>query len=163
MSTDEDRILAIFEGFRQILEGVDPIPFKKIAISVFDRWLGEKNRYKLNCDGPEERDERNRKLLSLCEHIFCHTEVYTLRDRKLDFALPVLKKYTEKASYLRDCAWDCQKTSDKFHFLMLPEFQAIYHEQWDDTNVLWYRDEKKIGPLLEWARISGLYILEYAV
>ena len=66
-----------------------------------------------------------------------------------------------KTSYLADCTYKPNKTSDQFQFIILPEFQAVYQEDWDDTNVLWFVLREKIEPLLRKANDCGLFAIEY--
>jgi ABC-type oligopeptide transport system substrate-binding subunit len=42
--------------------------------------------------------------------------------------------------------------------IILREFQAVYSEEWDWMNIIWFRDQEKIKPLIELAEKSGLYI-----
>ena len=161
MTNYEQSILAEFDGYSAALLGEEHSPFQKVAVSIFADWLGAENLSQLDCHSLEEREERNRKLLDLCAKCYDSTVIYTLHR---DPSEPdKLTKVTNRETFLAKCAWSGEKTSQDFFVLFLPEFGAIYQESWDDTNILWYREENLIGPLLSLVYECGLHILRYAI
>ncbi len=43
---------------------------------------------------------------------------------------------------------------------IVPQYSAIYSDEWDWTNLLWYKDENQIKPILEIANRVGLFVLK---
>lgn len=43
---------------------------------------------------------------------------------------------------------------------IVPQYSAIYNEEWDWTNLLWYKDENQIKPILDIANKVGLFVLK---
>ena len=119
----------------------------KVAISVFNRWIGRDDLQLLDCKSHEEREERNARMLCFWESIYESTDVYTYRSTSQQPASQEITfmRYLNKASYLNDCAYSSEKTSNQFQFVVILEFQAIYSENWDDTNILWYVSRKKLN------------------
>jgi len=145
---------------QQILTGCHEddtdFPLGKIAISVFDRWIGVDNLHLLDCKDVAERDNRNFRMLSLWMKIYdkyevlCRAENYRFR------------KENDRSIYEAKCAYDANRPGDEFQCILIPALSAIYYENWDDTNVLWYANRYDIAPLIQLAGDCGLHSLEYA-
>jgi hypothetical protein len=43
---------------------------------------------------------------------------------------------------------------------VLPQFEALYFESWDYTSYFYFKNEKILDTLVDWAKESGLYILK---
>ena len=162
--SEEKLITHIFPELRNTLENYthDHLD-SKIAISVFDRWLGIDNLHLLDCKSIEERVERDTRMLCFWNSVFESTNVYTYESssQQADSQKITFMHYVEKESYLEDCKSRPDKSSDQFQFIILPEFQAIYQESWDDTNIMWFVSRKKIEPLLEQVNACGLHVIEF--
>jgi len=65
-----------------------------------------------------------------------------------------------RSQYEAACAYDGDK--EDFQCILIPECYAIYYENWEDTNVLWYMDRKDVEPIIELAESCGLHLIEYA-
>ena len=129
-------------------------PLSKVAISVFDRWLGRENLHLLDCRDDAERQDRNLRMLALWMAIYDSYDVLC-RTNSDDFvAMP------ERSEYEAACAYDGDK--ETFQCILIPECSAIYYENWDDTNILWYRDREDVIPIIELAEKCGLYPIEFA-
>ena len=137
-------------------DDVDWFPLDKIAISVFDGWLGPKNYHLLDCKDDAEREDRNRRMLSFWMKIYDSYEVLC-RVNDCEF-----ERETNRLKYESSCAYDGNRPGNRFQCILIPELTAIYHENWDDTNVLWYSNRNDIEPLISMAIESGLYSIEYA-
>ena len=130
------------------------LPYEKVAISVFDRWLGP-DLDQLDCRDAAEREERNARLLSLWARIHDETEVWGLGpDGRL-------ARVVDREEFLQRCRYDPDRPGDQFTFVVLPELAALYKEDWDDTNVAWFKSESLIAPLLRWAEECDLHMLRY--
>ena len=159
LSRDESELVEPYVRVIQaIWDDLDISPFQKVAVSIFDRWLLE-DHHLLEWADYREREDRNRKLLCHWDRIFRETDVYTIRFRGRwpKKQRIVSKKYVDREGYLRRCHFDWEK----FQWGIIPEYEAIYHEHWDDTNVLWYRDRKQADVVLKWAQECGLHAIEY--
>jgi len=62
--------------------------------------------------------------------------------------------------FLARCARDPDRPGHRFPRVALPELQAYYAEDWDDTNFVWYASRERVEPLLEWARACELHVLD---
>ena len=137
-------------------EDDDQFPLSKVAISVFDRWLGKKNLHLLDCKDDAERQDRNRRMLALWMAIYDSYDVLC-RTKTDDF-----EPTRDRTEYETACAYDGDRPSNEFQCILIPERSAIYYENWDDTNVLWYMDRKDIVPIIELAETCGLHAIEFA-
>ena len=162
---EEKLITRTFPDLRHTLQSYanDHLEYK-VAISVFNRWLGKDNLHLIDCRSNKEREERNSRMLCFWKSIYNSTNVYSYESisQKPDSQKINFVRYVNKEAYLKDCAYNPEKTSDQFQFVILPEFEALYYENWDDTNVLWYTSKEKIEPLLEQVGICGLYLIDFA-
>jgi len=72
-----------------------------------------------------------------------------------------IKKPQNYKDVLRKCDFDnlWSERGRKYSFI-LPELSAIYSEEWDWTNIIWYREKEKIEPILEIAKKAGLFVLK---
>ena len=141
-------------GWRRVRTREDEVPFEKVAISVFDRWVGVANLHLLDCKSEREREDRNARLLSYCEALFARTPLFAAGRGD---APPV--PITHLRSVQKLCAYDAEQSPS--FFLLLPEFEAIYADDWDDTTVLWFRDRSRVAQLLEFVPECGLHVLEF--
>ena len=141
---------------KQILAG-DEITLDKIAISVFEDWVGPDGLHKLNCADDAERLHRDKLHLS-----------YWLAIRQTWPDLLALRPHDEFTpphdleAYTNACRIEQDEGSDHFQCIVIPSLNAIYYENWEDTNVLWFRDRTDIRDMLDLARKNGLYPIEYA-
>ena len=137
-------------------EDDDAFPLSKVAISVFDRWLGEKDLHLLDCKDIEEREDRNRRMLSLWMKIYDKCEIRCRGDND-EFRLE-----PNRVAYESRCAYDGDRPGSEFQCILIPEFTAIYYENWDDTNVLWYSRRDDVQPLISMALNCGLHAIEFS-
>ena len=135
--------------------------YKKIFISVFDHWLTNEEASKMIFvdENLDELKARRNKFKMVVEELYKTTDIYFWRYKR-NYRM-VLKKPMNYDDVLRKCDFDnLWSQSGKRYSLILPEFSAIYSEEWDWTNIIWYTDEKKIVPILKIAEKAGLYILK---
>ena len=131
-------------------------PLRKVAISVFDQWLGADNLHMLDCKDLAEREDRNRRMLSFWMNIYDRYDVLCR------FENDEFKTENCRTVYETKCAYDGNRSGNEFQCILIPALHAIYYENWDDTNVLWYADRTQISPLLLLAEDCGLHSLEFA-
>ena len=137
--------------------------YRFMAISVFDHWLSEEESNKL-LSGVSEEDQmlRDQKFDLFSNNIIESTEVinFTFKGRWAK-SRPVFRKFTSagsKQNYMKSAS---NFVSSNFFFkVALPEFEALYFESWDDTNIFYLRDEKHADLIETWANECGLYRLD---
>ena len=140
----------------QMLVG-EEIALEKVAISVFEEWLGKDNLHKLDCADSAERvarDERHLAYWLAIRETF--PDILAFRPNG-NFQPP-----EDLAEYTSACRNQQDEGSDCFQCIVIPSVNAIYYENWDDTNVLWFEDRTEIGDLLGLAQSLGLHLIEYA-
>ena len=135
--------------------------YKKIFICVFDHWLSKEeaeNKIFIDEDS-EELKNRRQKFKSFIESVYNQTELYKWRyKRHYRFHI---QKPTSLKDVIRKCDFEnLWSQSGRRYSFLLPEYSAVYAEEWDWTNIIWYTDREKIEPLLKEAKNIGLYILE---
>lgn len=144
----------------QILIEKEDTDYQMIFVSVFDHWLTQDEfEPDIHTDDPKEIAERRNKLKNFIIGLFNMTPTFSWKTkRKNRFFLYPLE--TEK-QILNKCEIQNQHgESGQRYDIILPELKAVYSEEWDWTNIIWFRDQEKIQPLIELAKKSGLYILK---
>ncbi len=135
--------------------------YKKIFISVFDHWLtsDEADNQIFIDDDLEKLTSRRDKFKTVVEKLHSQTDLY-LWKYKRHYRLHIQKPLTLNDT-LRKCDFNnlWSQRGRQYSFI-LPEFSAIYNEEWDWTNIIWYTEEEKIKPILDIAKNAGLYILK---
>ena len=107
----------------------------------------------------DELKARRKKFKLVAEELYKTTDIYFWKNKR-NYRM-VLKKPMSYKDVLRKCDFDnLWSQSGKRYDFILPEFSAIYSEEWDWTNIIWYTDEEKIVPILNIAENAGLNILK---
>jgi len=151
--------------FRKVLEEdesfIETGIYKKIFISVFDHWLTKDEADKLIFidNDKNELNRRREKFERVIDGLYNSTETYIWKYKR-NYRI-FIKKPLTYTDLLKKCDFNnLWSQSGRRYSLILPEFSAIYNEEWDWTNIIWYSDEMKIKPILEIAEKSGLHILK---
>ena len=151
--------------YKKIIEQEDSFiengKYKKIFISVFDHWLSNEEAGELIFvdENLNELKARRKKFKMVAEELHKATDIYFWKYKR-NYRI-VLKKPMNYKDVLRKCDFEnLWSQSGKRYDFILPEFSAIYSEEWDWTNIIWYTDEKKIIPILKIAEKAGLNILK---
>ena len=142
---------------------VDDTPhYKKVAITVFDHWL---TREEFQNDYPDQKEKlrRDKSLHDFSKVMSESTEILNFKFKgKWERCYPCFRKFSSQEAmehYLHPASDN--DSSDKFCMLVLPEFEAVYCESWDYTNIFYIQDDKAIPTIKKWANESGVYCLEY--
>ena len=156
---------SLFLQFPHILEidaCEDNHEYKKIAISVFDHWLLEDEVLTLlNYVNEEEQRRRDNLHYIFNKILFDRTICFTYRLKGRYKNHLVFKKFTDKIAAYAYIKPNSNFVPSKYLYkLVLPQFDALYFEGWDDTCYLYFKNEKLLDTLVDWAKESGLYILE---
>jgi len=151
-------------NFKEIIEGNESFLekgiYQKLFISVFDHWLTEDEGDLIFIDDNiDELMLRRDKFEKVVEELYKTTDIF-LWKYKRNYRIYLNKPMTYN-DILRKCNFkNLWSQSGRRYSLILPEFSAIYNEEWDWTNIIWYIDEDKIKPILEIANKVGLKILK---
>jgi hypothetical protein len=140
----------------------DDHEYKKIAISVFDHWLLKDEALTLLNDVNEEEQRRRDNLRFVFNKIiFDRTICFTYRLKGRYKNHPIFKKFTDKRAAYAYIKPNSNFVPSKYLYkLVLPQFEALYFEGWDYTSYFYFKNEKILDTLLNWAKESGLYILK---
>ena len=129
-------------------------------MSVFDHWLTEDEfQSEIHTEDRTELKERRDKFKKFTVGLYNLSSIYSWKYKRHNrfyiYPFTSLNQLTEK------CKIDDQHGENGRRYdLIIPDFGAVYSEEWDWTNIIWYRDKEKIKPLIELAQESGLHILE---
>ena len=135
-------------------------PYQPIFVSVFDHWLSEAEASEQVYvdEDIEELRSRRKKFRDFITGVYQQLPLYTWkykRHHRLHIQQP-----TTLADVLRKCDFEnLYSLSGKKYGFLLPDCSAVYAENWDWTNVIWYLDKDKIEPLVVQAQKAGLHIL----
>ena len=135
--------------------------YKKLFISVFDHWLTRDEAEKMIFidDNANELKIRREKFEKLIEELHKSTDTYLWKYKRNNRIF--LKKPLTCNDLLRKCDFNnLWSQSGARYSLILPELSAIYNEGWDWTNIVWYKNEEKIEPIIMLAKKVGLHILK---
>lgn len=164
-ATELKAIRKSLPDFRKVLEEeesyIETGIYKKVFISIFDHWLTKEEAEKLIFidNNKTELNNRRAKFEKLIEELYKSTETY-LWKYKRNYRI-FIKKPLNYSVLQRKCDFNnLSSQRGKQYSLILPEYSAIYNEEWDWTNIVWYTDEDKIKPFVEIAKKSGLNILK---
>jgi len=110
-------------------------------------------------DDLKELKSRREKFSKVITELYNSTDTYLWRYKR-KFRVFIQKPMTED-DVLGKCDFNnLWSQSGRRYSLILPELSAIYNEEWDWTNILWYTDDEKIKPFLGIADKVGLHILK---
>jgi hypothetical protein len=144
---------------QNLIEGEDA-DYQMIFVSIFDHWLTQDEfETEINTEDRTELNIRREKFQNFIDGIYSLTDIYSWKYKRHNrfFIYP----FTSLNQLTKKCKIDNQHgESGRRYDLIIPDFGAIYSEEWDWTNIIWYRDRKEIQPLINLAQQSGLYILE---
>ena len=131
-----------------------------IFISVFDHWLTENEFNKeIHEIDKKEITDRRRKLENLISELYDLTPTYLWKYKKQNRFY--IYSVNSKNHLLKRCDIKNQTgESGKRYDIILPEFRAVYSEEWDWTNIIRFKERDKIEPLLNLAKEIGLNVLE---
>lgn len=134
--------------------------YQMIFVSVFDHWLTQDEfEPEIHAEDPKEILIRREKLKCFTIGLFNMTPTFTWKTKKNNrfflYPLETVKQILNKCEFQNQHG----ETGQRYD-IILPELKAVYSEEWDWTNIIWYRDKKEIQPLIDLAQQSDLYILE---
>jgi hypothetical protein len=134
--------------------------YQIIFVSVFDHWLTQEEfEPEIHTKDPKEISIRREKLQNFIVGLFNMTPTFTWKTRRNNpfflYPLETVKQILNKCDIQNQHGEIGQR-----YDIILPELQAVYCEEWDWTNIIWFRNQEKIQPLIELAEKMGLYILK---
>lgn len=137
-------------------EGRDIGCYTYLAVSVFDQWLGKENYHLLENTTSEEDSKYVASLQRLNECISESTKVYTFRLKGRKGNIVKFKEFNSIISL--NCY--CNNEADYFK-LVIPEYECLYFEADDYTNVIYYKDKIKLTKFLKLISNCGLHTIEH--
>ena len=133
--------------------------YKIMTVSVFDHFLGESEIdtiYETDLTIVRQRREVIQKtIISMYENTDVYLKKIKRHDRLFYFA-PNSLMHILKHCDIRNQHW---WTGQRFD-LILPEYSAIYSEDFDWGNAIFYLDDDKVKPLVKIIEDSGMFILK---
>ena len=132
--------------------------YHKICISIFEKWLNEDECERIYETNSIILAAWRSRLENVITEFYKLTPTYLWRHKnnyRIVFYKPNSLKHLHKKCNIKNQTWHSGHSYD----LLIPEYSAVYSEEFDWTNIIWYTDFEKIQPLLEIVRKSGLYIL----
>lgn len=151
-----------FPDLEKLLNSEETDAYCYIAISVFDHWLNNEDATKLLSTVPEEEQkQRDLKFERFARKLIGNTEIinFTFKGRWPKSRLVFRSFTSEKAKENYMLSSPKNGNSDNFFRVVLAEFEALYFESWDDTNALYFRNERHADVIESWANECGLYRL----
>ena len=129
-----------------------------LAVSIFDHWLTQEESMELLGDLDENEIEYRASMFDKFNQLLSEqTEVLTFRFRGINGDKPKFKSFLSQeaqSSYFR-------QTDMGMYQAVLPEFNAVYFEGYDDTNVFYLRDLSVKSFIESCANKVGLHCLEH--
>lgn len=161
VGVDKKEQLALGKQFPNLLpliKGEPTSEYTLLAISIFDHWLNDEECMEFL--HMPERDEIERRCLvfdNFNKLLMEQSSIFTFRFKGRKKSLPSFKKFSSsraKCNYM-------EQTSMGKYKVILPGFDAVYFEGYDDTNILFLKD-LSVKPIIKnLAEKVGLYCLEY--
>ncbi len=153
-----------FPGIRDVLESDwEKHPeYKIMTISVFDHYLNE-HEIDTIYDTHDETVKLRRQLIeNSIKGIYENTKVYLMKykrkDRLFFYNTNSLSHLLNHCNIKNQHWW----TGQRFN-LILPEYDAIYSEDFDWGNAIFYLDVEKIKPLSKIIEDAGMHILDWGI
>ena len=144
---------------QNLIEGEDT-DYQLIFVSIFDHWLTpDEFQPEIHTEERTELNKRIEKFQTFIDGLYNLTHIYSWKYKRHNrfFIYP----FTSLGHLTEKCKIENQHgVTGRGYDIIIPEFGAVYSEEWDWTNIIWYRDRKEIQPLIDLAQQSGLYILE---
>jgi len=136
--------------------------YKCLAVSVFDHWLSEEEASELLGNVPvSEQSHRNNLLHSFSNKVCIETEVINFRFRGRYKKLhPLFRAFTSDKALHRYMQPAESLPGKSFFSVVLPELDAVFMENWDDTNLFFLRDPSIETVIRGWAEECGVFCLE---
>ena len=140
----------------------DTPTYTYLAISVFDHWLTkEEFDYHLVNTIDEKQNLRNEALYAFSKKVMSNTKVVNLKWGGLKGKRrPLFRSFTSEQAQLDYFLPAIGSSGKPFFLSALPDLNVIFIESWDDTNIMYLKDES-VKPLIKkWAAESGVYCLD---
>ncbi|MEL6536796.1 MAG: hypothetical protein AAFQ98_15360 [Bacteroidota bacterium] len=156
------QINAALPDFAQLLAGQEKVQgaYQNVFVSVFDHWLSREEAEALIMIDHDQETLRARRALfrEFAVGLYWLTPLFGWKYKRRH-RLHVLQP-AGVDDVLRACDLDnLWSQSGRRYGFLLPEYAAIYQEEWDWTNLIRYRDQQMIQPMLDLVEQVGLHVL----
>ena len=126
-----------------------------VAISIFDHWLNRDEYSQFFTNRTLElQSDIDKQWLSFYRCIALEPNLFLAKYRSLGrviFKEPRSPKLLTNRLSMSD--------ESSFIKLVMPEYNAIYEQYYDDTHFLYFECHQLVKPLLDTIRASGMYVL----
>ncbi len=153
--SEQDRLRRVFPELVSLICDIEPYDYKKTFVSIFDHCLSREEASDLLDNVlPEEQKRRNYAFNRFNEKLIQSTVCYKVALRGIKKDRVLFKQFNTAKAALK-----CVNPNSWPHFVVaLPEYEAIYHQSWDDTAIFFYINDKVTGYLKDLASKSGLHV-----
>lgn len=133
--------------------------YQKIIVSVFDHWMTREEFVVYDDVDHDTLMERRRKFENFATKLYNNSRCFLWKYKR--HYRVFIYQATSIEQVLNKCDIKNQTHMTANHYaILLPEYAAAYTSEFDWTTIIWFRDEKKIQPLLSMIKESGLHILD---
>lgn len=152
----------LYPWLKKVDENDKPEAVQCLSVSVFDHWLSrdEANQLLENVSASEQasRDALHAKF---CALVVAETEVLSFTFRRRNHDRLVFRRFTSSTDLATYCTPGGGKALGhrEFH-VVLPGLRCAFYESWDDTNHLFFMGSSPMSVISDWAKRSGLHVLE---
>ena len=152
---EQERLSEVFPDLVNLICDIGSHDYQTAFVSNFDHCLSrEEASDLLENVSSEEQKRRNDAFISFNEELIQSTDCYKVALKGIRKDRVLFKRFnTKKAAleYINPNAWP--------HFIVaLPEYDAIYHQSWDDTAVVFFINDKVTKYLENLASKCGLHV-----
>ena len=159
---DQKRLASQFYWLRDVARQEPELAANVLSVSVFDHWLSEREALELLSDvSVAEQSARNKAHASFCSLVAEYTKVLSFARRGLKANRIVFREFTSNTaleSYFTPSVIS-QSVQGRFWFV-LPEWNCVYCEGYDDTNHFFYPREGSPPPVESLVEKSDLFLLQ---
>jgi hypothetical protein len=134
--------------------------YSKIFISAFNKWPNE-NDFSSKILESSNLSNFYKRHRTFNHYLVNKFDCYTIRFKGQKKETINFKKFLSKEKaqeYLEPSPYNI--SSNSYFNLLMPECEVIYFENFDFSNVLYYRDENKISDIITSCNLHELYILK---
>ncbi len=153
-----NQICEVLPSLKELVEK-DETDYEMIFVSIFDHWLTmDEFESNIHTEDSLILTERRTKLITFLKELFYLATTFKVNKidgKKIEFSS--FENVDEIVEYcnIEEQNGECGQRYD----IIIPEYQAIYSEEWDWTNIIWFRNKSLIKPIIDLVQKNGLYTL----
>ena len=125
-----------------------------VRICIFDHWLDREEALELFDNVSAEEQLRRNEIWKSFNKEISQFESYLVKFRGQRL---ILKEPRSREGLINRLN---ETICENYQSLIFPELKAFYMQYWDETHLLYFKDDQLIKPLFEKAESVGLHILK---